>query len=243
MVAGDKLYSRIGQRSISLLLNLHCQAASGRAVLRTWSEMPSLLFPTGATARPTERGTFNCPSCRTSNPYTRVVVGRVLRVFAIQLPAGVYGEYIECGACLSTYRPSALAFQGDDDRTGIAAEYERALLRVLALLVVSDGHIHDAEIGTVQRVYAAVTGRPLTRVEVTAEVRDVAQQPTSAARYLGDVVGFLNDHGKEQVLRGAALVSGADGQVHESEAEMVRRLGAVMQLDPDRVEYVLRSFT
>ena len=205
--------------------------------------MPTLLFPTGPAPRRTARGTFRCPSCRGQHPYTRVVVGRVVRLFAIQLPAGSYGEYIECGSCLSTFRPSALAFEHGDEDHRIHAEYERALLRVLALLVVSDGHIHDAEISVVQRVYAAVTGSHLSWDAVTAEAADVAQHPTSAARYLAEVVGYLNDRGKEQVLRGAALVSGADGSVHEAESDMVRRLGAVMQLDEDRIDYVLRSFT
>ena len=204
--------------------------------------MPSLLFPTGPAPRPTERGTFQCPSCRALHPYTRVVVGRVVRIFAIQLPAGAYGEYIECASCLSTYRPTALAFERGEDH-GIHAEYERALLRVLALLVISDGHIHDAEISTVRRVYAAVTGSQLSRAEVTAEAADVARHPTSAARYLADVVGYLNDRGKEQVLRGAALVIGADGHVQDTETDVVRRLGAVMKLDDDRIDYVLRSFT
>lgn len=205
--------------------------------------MPSLLFPTGTAPREAEHGTFLCPSCKGMHPYTRVVVGRVMRFFAIQLPAGIYGEYVECQTCLSTYRPSVLAFAREHDRTGVAAEYERALRRVLALLVISDGRIDDAEIATVQRVYSAVTGSQLSREAVIAEAREVAEHPTSAARYLGEVVGYLNDRGKEQVLRGAALVTGADGHVHEAEAELVRRLGGVMQLDPERTEYVLRSFT
>lgn len=205
--------------------------------------MPSLLFPTGTAPRATEHGTFRCPACKGSHPYTRVVVGRVMRIFAIQLPAGIYGEYIECGTCLATYRPAVLAFQTGEERADTSAEYERALRRVLALLVVSDGHIHEAEISTMQRVYSAVTGSQLTRAAVIAEAREVAQQPTSAARYLGEVVGYLNDRGKEQVLRGAALVVGADGRVHAAEADMVRRLGAVMQLDEERVEYVLGAFT
>ena len=205
--------------------------------------MPTLLFPTGPAPRPTERGTFRCPSCNGPHPYTRVVVGRVVRFFAIQLPAGTYGEYVECGTCLATFRPSALAFHDRVGESDIRAEYERALRRVLALLVVSDGHIDDAEITTVQRVYAAVTGSQLSRAEVVVEAEEVAEHPTSAARYLGEVVGYLNDRGKEQVLRGAALVIGADGHVHDNETEVVRRLGAVMQLGEDRIEYVLRSFT
>jgi uncharacterized tellurite resistance protein B-like protein len=203
--------------------------------------MPSLLFPAAA-PRKTGEGTFRCPSCKGPHPYTRVVVGRVMRIFAIQLPAGIYGEYIECGTCLSTYRPAVLAFDAGEERAGIAAEYERALRRVLALLVISDGHIHDAEISAVQRVYSAVTGAQLSRAAVIAEAREVAEHPTSAARYLSQVVGYLNDHGKEQVLRGAALVVGADGHVHAAEADLVRRLGSVMQLDEDRIEYVLRAF-
>jgi uncharacterized tellurite resistance protein B-like protein len=165
-----------------------------------------------------------------------------MRIFAIQLPAGIYGEYIECGTCLATYRPAVLAFRAGAERADTSAEYERALRRVLALLVVSDGHIHEAEISTVQRVYSAVTGSQLSRAAVIDEAREVAEQPTSAARYLGEVVGYLNDRGKEQVLRGAALVVGADGRVHAAEADMVRRLGAVMQLDEERVEYVLGAF-
>jgi uncharacterized tellurite resistance protein B-like protein len=204
--------------------------------------MPSLLFPTGTAPRQTGHGTFRCPSCKGAHPYTRVVVGRVMRIFAIQLPAGSYGEYIECGTCLSTYRPAALAFDAGEERADMPAEYERALRRVLALLVISDGHIHEAEVTTVQRVYSAVTGSHLSRAAVIAEAREVSDNPTSAARYLSEVVGYLNDRGKEQVLRGAALVVGADGHVHAAEADVVRRLGSVMQLEDDRIEYVLRSF-
>jgi uncharacterized tellurite resistance protein B-like protein len=180
--------------------------------------------------------------CGTERPYARVVVGREVRLFAIRLPIGVYGEYVECGSCQSTFRPEVLAFEAGDERETVRAEYQQALLRVLALLVVTDGRVHEVELRTVQRVYEAVTGRALGRDEVIAETTAVASQPTTAASYLSRVVGFLNERGKEQILRGAAMVSGADGQLHSSEAEMVRRLGAVMKADPARVEAVLRDF-
>jgi uncharacterized tellurite resistance protein B-like protein len=205
--------------------------------------MPPFLFPTGHSERTTDQGAFYCPACREPRDYRRVVVGRVVRVFAIQLPAGIYGQYVECTGCLATFRPSALALRPEDPGPDTAAEYERALLRVLALLVISDGHIDDAEIRVVQRVYGSVTGTQLTREAVIAEARDVAEHPTTAARYLSRIVGYLNDHGREQILRGAALVSGADGRVVQVEEDLVRRLGAVLQLSPDRIEYVLRAFS
>lgn len=214
--------------------------------------MPSLLFPTGPAPRPIETGSFSCPACATTRPFTRVEVGRILRLFAIKVPAGVYGEYVECAECLSTYRPDVLAYDAPASRSDsaddaeqapdILSEYQRALRRVLALLVITDGRMEQSELHTVQRVYEAVTGQRLTREAVIAEVEDVAEDPTTAARFLSSVVGYLNDRGKQQILRGAAMVSSADGHIHESEEAMVRRLAAVMKLDDELVETVLKDF-
>jgi tellurite resistance protein len=189
-----------------------------------------------------ETGTFTCPACSTAQQFARVIVGREMRLFAIRLPVGVYGEYIECAGCLSTFRPEVLAYDAGEETANVIGEYQRALRRVLALLVITDGQVHEAEIHTMQRIYEAVTGARLQRDAVLAEADEVAGRPVAVASYLARVIGYLNDRGKEQVLRGAAMVSGADGQIHPKEAEMVRRLGAVMALDPQRVDAVLKDF-
>ncbi|MEX1184452.1 MAG: TerB family tellurite resistance protein [Gemmatimonadota bacterium] len=205
--------------------------------------MPSLLFPTGASPRLAGTGTFACPECAATRPCTRVVVGRVVRLFAVHVTVGSYGEYIECDDCLSTWRPEVLAFDSHEARAVIASEYQHALRRVLALLVITDGRVRDAEITTVQRIYEAVTGTRLRREEVLAEMEEVRLHPVTVASYLARVVGRLNERGKEQVLRGAAMVSGADGEVHRTEAGMIHRLGAVLKLDDARIAAVLRDFT
>lgn len=202
--------------------------------------MPSLLFETGPEPRRTGSGTFTCPRCGAERAYERVAVRKAVSVFGLHLPVGTYGEYVECEACQSTYRPEVLAYDGAGGQ--VPAEYQRALRRVLALLVITDGRIHEAEIETVRNVFEAVCGEALTAEEVEAEAREVSAQPMTAARYLAQVVGHLNEHGKEQVLRGAAMVSHADGALHEREANMVRRLGGVMRLEPARIEDVLRAF-
>lgn len=211
--------------------------------------MPSLLFPTAPAPRRVATGTFACPSCAMSRAFTRVEVGRAIRFFAIRVPVGVYGEYVECADCLSTFRPEVLAYDtraarpgATEDGPDIIAEYQRALRRVLALLVITDGRMDAAEIRTVQRIYEAVTGERLPREAVIAEAEEVAGEPTTAANYLGRVVGFLNDRGKQQILRGAAMVSSSDGHVHEKEAEMVHHLAAVMKLEPALADAVLRDF-
>ena len=202
--------------------------------------MPSLLFATSFEPHRIERGTFSCPHCLVARLYVRVRVQKTVTIVGVHLPIGREGEYIECGECLSTYRPEVLAYDAGADRPRVLAEYQRALKRVLALLVITDGQIHDDEVETLQCVFHAVCGEELSRGEVVEEAHAVSREPMTAARYLAQVIGYLNDYGKEQVLRGAAMVSHADGSLHEREANMVRRLAGVMRLDPARTEAVLR---
>lgn len=202
--------------------------------------MPSLLFATALEPQRIERGSFSCPHCTDAHPYTRVVVRKTVTIVGIHVPIGKEGEYIECSDCLSTYRPEVLAYDAGQDTPRVLAEYQRALKRVLALLIITDGQIHDDEIDTLQCVFHAVCGEELSRAEVVEEAHAVSREPMTAARYLAQVMGYLNDYGKEQVLRGAAMVSHADGSLHEREANMVRRLAGVMRLDPARTEAVLR---
>lgn len=156
---------------------------------------------------------------------------------------GMAGEHIECETCLATFRPDVLAYQPGKRTPELAAEYQRAMRRVLALIVAADGVIRDPEIDGVQEVFEAVTGRRLSREDVLEEVDEVRRAPTTVARYLAAVVGLLNDYGKEQVLRAAALISAVDGQVHDTERRMLRRVGGVLGLDPARVAGVLRELS
>lgn len=202
--------------------------------------MPSLLF--GSVPERVERGEFFCPECHTDRPYHRVVVRRALTLGRWRLLWwGRWGEYIECFECLATYRPEVLAYDAGDETAEVMAEYQQAVRRVLALMVATDGVIEDAEIQTVRTIFEAVSGGRLSRSDVLREVDEVTRTPTTVARYLSRVVGYLNDYGKEQVLRAARMVSRADGVVVASELHMMRRLGGVLHLSQKRVEALLRE--
>lgn len=203
--------------------------------------MPSLLF--GVHAERIERGQFTCPECGDARRYDRVVVRRTIRLPGLGFRRfGSWGEYVECIDCEGTYRPEVLAYDAGDSTPVIMTEYQRVVRRLLALMVVTDGVIHEPEIMTVREIYEAVSGHELSRADVLAEADAVLEHPVTVARYLAGVVGYLNEYGKEQVLRAAAMVSRADGNVHARERELVIRLGGVMRADVDRVGRVLREF-
>jgi tellurite resistance protein len=201
--------------------------------------MPTILFGTEPNPIRVGRGEFQCPECMTRRSFRRTRVARRLRVLGLSIPAGRYGEYVECETCLCTFRPEVLAYDAGARTPQVVAEYQRAMLRILALMAAADGVIRERELGMVQRIFQALAGKALSREEVLGEVRDVGRTPTTAARFLARVVGCLNEYGKEQIVRGAALVSHCDGELHVREAEVVRRLGAVLKLEPARVERIL----
>ncbi len=201
--------------------------------------MPTILFGTEPSPVRVGAGEFHCPECLARRPYQRTRVLRRLRVLGIAFPAGVLGEYIECRGCLATFRPEVLAYEAGQRTPAAVVEYQRAMRRILALMVAADGKVRDREIATVRRIFEAVTGKTLTSAEVLEEVHDAGRAPASAARYLARVIGFLNEYGKEQILRAAALVSRSDGELHVREADLVRRLGGVLKIPARRIERIL----
>ncbi len=202
--------------------------------------MPSIVFGTEPNPIRRDEGEFFCPECAELRAYQRVEVRRTLVLFA--LPLLRYGpivEYVECEACRGTYRPEVLAYDAGGATGRIIPEYQRAVRRILALMVAVDGRIRDPEIATVRQIYEAVCGTRLGRGEILDEVEAVGREPITVARYLARVVGYLNDYGKEQVLRAIALVSRCDGEVHEREAGMLRQLARVMHVPAATVESIL----
>lgn len=169
----------------------------------------------------------------------RTEVRRSVTVFGWTLLGGRRGEYVECERCLATYRPEILSYDAGPATDTVMAEYQRAVLRVLVLMVVVDGRIREPEIQTVREIYEAVCGVELTRASVLEEVEKLRRAPMTVARYVASVAPYLNDYGKEQVLRAIALVSRSDGEVHEREVGLTRRLAGVLRVGPARLEAIL----
>lgn len=201
--------------------------------------MPSLLFASDPWPAHVGSGEFFCPRCMERRAFRRTEVRRRIRILGAPLPGARLGEYVECQGCHATFRPEVLAYDAGEHTGEVIPEYQRAIKRLLALMVAADGRIREPEIGTVREIFEAVCGERLSRAQVVAEVEESRREPTTAARYLARVVGYVNDHGKEQILRAAAMVSRCDGELHEKEAALVRRLARVMAVPADRVERLL----
>ncbi len=203
--------------------------------------MPANPVSSEPVSRIIARGRFFCPVCMEQRGFRQTEVLRALHLGPLRFRLGRLGEYVECEHCLSTFRLEVLAYDAGERTPYVRSEYQRALKRILALMVMVDGVIEAPEIETVRRIFRDVAGIELEPEEVEREVHAASRTPTTVARYLARVVGYLNSYGKEQVLKGAVLVSCSDGDLHPREAAIVRRLAGVLHVADQTVDELLAA--
>ncbi len=95
-----------------------------------------------------DAGDFFCPSCNDSHQYKRRKVRRFFTLYFIPLiPLDLLGEYIECQTCKNTYNDSVFEFkaQAEADRQNFESEYELAVRKSMAIMVLADGVVDDSE--------------------------------------------------------------------------------------------------
>ena len=117
-----------------------------------------------------ERGDFFCPVCEAIKSYQRKISRPFLTVYFVPvIPIGGLREYVICRSCRERFDPRVLA-------PGMAAEmmnetslaigpaaFETELLRLMALMMVEDEHVSEAEIDMATRVYQSMVMRELPR--------------------------------------------------------------------------------
>lgn len=202
----------------------------------------------GITYTKGQPGQFHCPKCAVTQGYRHRRVRRFFHIFFIPLiPLNLAGEYVECGQCKGTYKLEVLAMM-----KGIAAgtqqasqlplsEGQRAVRRILALMLLADGRVEESEISAIIEFLRYSERRDVTRDEVLAEIEAARRQPADVEAYCRQVMGFLNDQGKADVLQAAHVIASADGHVDPAEQRLLERLGVALGMRPQQVASQLSS--
>ena len=92
------------------------------------------------------QGRFYCPSCWGECGYHKRGVFRFFAIADVPLiPLGMVGDYIECEACKATFGERVLEFEPVEGKDDFESEYERAVKRVLVLMMLADGVVDPAD--------------------------------------------------------------------------------------------------
>jgi tellurite resistance protein len=198
-----------------------------------------IIFGTRGVTYTATEGQFHCPDCG-QQPYRKRRVRRFFTLYFIPvIPLDLLGEYVECNQCRGTYRPEIL--ERSALMENVEAEFRVAIKRTMILMSLADGTIDDKEISMISSLYGKLAGAQLSEEEVRAEVAQVQQAGHTLTGYLHDVVGVLNDPGKELIVRAAFLVAAADGEFQDEEKQLLVEIGKALQMSGAHLNGVISS--
>ena len=187
-------------------------------------------------------GTFHCPGCWAQQTYHHRRVQQFFHfLFVPMVSRGQLGEYIECDTCRATYDVGVLNFEPGAEQSKFEAEFERAVKRVLVLMMLADGVLDPAEMRTICEVFERVTDCELTEADLMAEVEAARASQVTVELYVRSLLGRLNHEGKDMVIRAAFLVAAADGVVEARERVLFRRIGQALQMNRAYITALLDS--
>lgn len=185
-------------------------------------------------------GQFHCPQCAGKRQYKIKRVRRFFTLYFIPLiPLDKVGEYVECSSCKGTFRHEVLDYDPEAQQQEFEAEFERAVKRVLALMMLADGDVHPDEIATMVNIATKVTGHPVSEAAVQQEISLAQHEAMEITEYLGNVAPFLNDEGKETIVRGAVLMAASDGEFQEEERMLLGQIGQGLQMSSAHLKGVV----
>lgn len=190
-----------------------------------------IIFGTRGVTYGSGEGEFYCPDCESQRPYAQKRVRRFFTLYFIPLiPLDLLGEYVECTHCTSTYKTGILDFVPGKSAEQEEAEFRRAMKRVLVLMMLADGNIDESEMTAVLDILTKLDKRAVGRDEIEAEIRAAKAAPLDVTEYCRSMAGFLNDHGREMVVRAALAVASADGHFDTTEKEALARIAGALNL-------------
>lgn len=190
-----------------------------------------IIFGTRGVTYGSDGGQFFCPDCEGKEQYRHKKVRRFFTLYFIPvIPLDLLGEYVECQRCASTYKTSILDFDPSAAEAHEEAEFRRAMRRVLVLMMLADGVVEDAEIDAIQTILGKLEEREVPREEIQREVAAAQVEATDIEHFCAGMAGYLNDSGREMVVKAAILVASADGSFDQSERDALASIANALNM-------------
>jgi tellurite resistance protein len=178
-----------------------------------------------------ESGEFYCPDCSDYKPYKHQKVKRWFTFYFIPVfPLSDLGEYIECDDCKSTYKNNVLDFDPKKQQQEFQAMFAIATRDIMLKIALADGILEDQELDQTIKSFGAITNREISNQQLIEALEVLKADDINIKKYALSIAPYLNDVGKEMVLRGAIAVSKSDGNIQNEEIVMLHSLALALDL-------------
>ena len=199
-----------------------------------------IIFGTRGVKSTIKSGDFNCPQCEQSTPYRHRKVTKFFTLYFIPLiPLGSAGEYVECGSCKGAFIPRVLNSDNSSNKDEFLANYEKAIRHSMVLVMLADGVIDENEKNQVITIINKFGKNDLSMTELESYINTVKKENEDVTTYLKKVGPSLNEHGKETIIKCALSVAAADGNIDDSELDLISKMGQSMEMSSSHLKGIL----
>lgn len=119
------------------------------------------------------------------------------------------------------------------------SEKQKAIKKLLIMMILADGKVEDAEIHMFHKVYEEIANHHV--VDMYKEIEDVRTENKLPHQYLKEVETMLNDEGKNDIIRASMMIAASDGDIDPSEVRMVENFGKALKMKPAEVRTIIDS--
>lgn len=207
------------------------------------------------------RGLFRCPNCGSTQNFRLRASRPFLTLYFIPvLPIGALQEYVQCTNCKDSFETDVLALTmlpsnhtsvstevasktigkhphsaGHPQGTGMPGRREiplsEDLLKVIALILIEDGHVTEKEISLARRLYENMLAENLSREELGRMCAFVQQQRLTTLSFLATAKNRRNHEEKLLIAQAIFGVAGADGEISPKRLQSLAKSQAILELD------------
>ncbi len=122
-----------------------------------------------------------------------------------------------------------------------AAAFPEDLLKVIALIMVEDGHVTEDEIRIARRIYENITEENLPRDDLGRMCGYVQQQRLSTLSFLATARNRRNHEERLLMVQAIFGVAGADGEISPSRLRSLVQSQKVLELDEAEFQRAVSS--
>jgi len=199
-----------------------------------------IIFGTTGITFTMEQGQFLCPQCASTENFKHKKVTRFFTLYFIPLiPMGRLGDYVECQACKGTFVSRVLEYNPDEQQNEFQSVYEQAMRHCMVMIMLADGEIDENEMLAVQKIINKFGHNDMSLEELEIYVNGVQSNPEPVNTYLKKVTPSLNEHGKEMIVKCALAVASADGNIDNSEIEVINQMAKTMEMSTTHLKGII----
>ena len=170
-------------------------------------------------------GNFHCPECNDYKNYEFKKVKKYFTfLFILQFEADYLSEYVEYEECHSTFKEDVLKYDPKASNLKMRGLYFSAARDIMISIAMADGKIGNDEFEKIINSFEEITQIKLEKSELLDAIRNIKMREHSISQISKEIAPYLNDQGKETVLRAAITISKADNFIQDEEINLLHSL-------------------